>query len=481
MLFNSQEFILLFIPALLVLLFLIRGRSHNTYIATLILFSLIFYSFWNVSDLLIVLMSVLFNYVVYKYIRNTNNKYVLIIGILFNLVALYYYKYIIFTLSLIGINSYDKINLPLGISFFTFTQIVFLIDVYKNKYTNFKFNNYLLFVVYFPHLIAGPLVHHKDLIPQFENYKNREFNQNNILIGLVIFTIGLAKKVLFADNLALYANSIFNGYSSLQSINAAYAWTGAVAYSMQLYFDFSGYTDMAIGVSKILNINLPINFNSPYKSKNIIEFWRRWHITLSNFLRDYLYIPLGGNKNRIISISITMALGGLWHGANLTFLVWGCLHAGFIYLNYLWIKIKEYFKIPVEIIPNYIGVFITFICVTFAWVFFRSENLQKALAISSDMIFRWLSIDSLNLFINEFHIYLRLMSESNLSMKILLIILILSSVIIWVLPNTQQYINQDKKNLCFKGGIYEIIFFGILFLASVLSISSKKEFIYFNF
>ena len=308
MLFNSQEFILVFIPILVLIFYTAKSRTENIHITILIFFSLAFYSFWEIKDLIIVITSILFNYLIALLIKKYNNKSIVVLGIILNLSVLFYYKYLILFLTLISVKNENISNLPLGISFFTFTQIVFLMDVYIKKYRDFNFKNYFLFVVYFPHLVAGPLVVYRDLNPQFKDLKTRIINHENILIGLTTFSIGLAKKVIFADNLALYVNSIFQAYDTPQSINFFYAWTGAIAYSMQLYFDFSGYTDMAIGISKIFNINLPINFNSPYKSKNIIEFWRRWHITLSNFLRDYLYIPLGGNKNRFLSLLLSMLL-----------------------------------------------------------------------------------------------------------------------------------------------------------------------------
>jgi alginate O-acetyltransferase complex protein AlgI len=481
MLFNSHEFILIFIPLVLSTLFFVRKVGHNYYISILIFYSFIFYLYWNIYDLILILISILANFIFANIIIFKKNKYLLVAFIVLNLLVLIYFKYFIFFLSLIGIITDKKIDLPLGISFFTFTQIVLLIDIYSNKVKEIRFNNFVLFVVYFPHLIAGPLLHYKDLTPQFQNDNTKYLNKNNILIGIVIFTIGLAKKVLLADNFAPYVNLIFYDYNTKESINSIYAWTGAVAYSMQLYFDFSGYTDMAIGISKMLNINLPINFNSPYKSKNIIDFWRRWHITLSNLLRDYLYIPLGGNKNRFISVFITMILGGLWHGASLTFLLWGLIHGILIYLNYIWIEIKRLFKISDNFIPDIIAIAITFLCVTFAWVFFRADNINSGIRIINDMCDFFKLILNYETFNSEIHKYISLIKEANLSIRLLILLLVSSCIIIWKMPSTYSFINNENNMIKFTKSYFQIIFFSILFLISVLSIKSKKEFLYFNF
>ncbi len=235
------------------------------------------------------------------------------------------------------------IVLPLGISFFTFTQIAFLVDTYRGHINEKNFIHYFLFVSYFPHLIAGPVIHHKQMMPQFSQDSTYSVSYNNIAMGVTFFSIGLFKKVFLADGIAIYANGLFNAVAGGGNPTFFEAWAGALAYALQLYFDFSGYCDMAIGISLFLNIKLPINFDSPYKSSDIIEFWRRWHMTLSAFLRDYLYIPLGGNRDgklmRYRNIMITMLLGGLWHGAGWTFVLWGGLHGAYLVINNEWKKI----------------------------------------------------------------------------------------------------------------------------------------------
>ncbi|WP_242843611.1 MBOAT family O-acyltransferase [Thermincola ferriacetica] len=269
--------------------------------------------------------------------------------------------------------------LPLGISFFTFTQIAYLVDAYRGEAKEYSFINYVLFVTFFPHLIAGPIIHHKEMMPQFASLRGKVLNWKNISNGLFLFAVGLVKKVLIADSLAHWANPGFKA----MSLTMVEAWATALSYTFQLYFDFSGYTDMAIGLSLFFNIQLPQNFNSPYKSASIIEFWRRWHMTLSRFLRDYLYIPLGGSCRglfrKCINLVITMTLGGLWHGAAWTFVIWGFLHGVALVINHLWRTIG----FRMHWLP---GRILTFFFVTATWVIFRAENLPQALVVLKGMI-----------------------------------------------------------------------------------------------
>jgi len=305
--------------------------------------------------------------------------------------TLCYYKYANFFIqdaSLIFGTHTEQLNivLPLGISFFTFTQIAFVVDVYRGKVEEFKFHNYLLFVTYFPHLIAGPILHHKQMMPQFARKETLVPQWGNIAAGITIFILGLTKKVLIADEFSDYVKSVFDMAEQGHIPSIFEAWVGSLAYTFQLYFDFSAYSDMAIGLSLLFNVRLPLNFNSPYKAKNIIDFWRRWHITLSTFLRDYLYIPLGGNRHgetrRQINLMATMILGGLWHGAGWTFIAWGCLHGIYLVINHVWRAIcrnmPALHRIPCA------GA-ITFLAVVVAWVLFRSESFRAALTILNSM------------------------------------------------------------------------------------------------
>ena len=285
-----------------------------------------------------------------------------------------------------------NIVLPLGISFFTFTQIAFLVDVRRGGVIEPNPVHYLLFVTYFPHLIAGPVLHHKEMMPQFRNSATYQFNWENMAVGSSIFAIGLAKKVLLADGVAGYVGPVFDAAGHGESVDFFEAWGGALAYTFQLYFDFSGYSDMAIGLSRMFGVVLPLNFHSPYKARSIADFWRRWHMTLSRFLRDYLYIPLGGNRNgsarRSLNLFLTMTLGGLWHGAGWTFVIWGMLHGGFLIINNVWSTLT------INIIPNsfftrhltnFLALVMTFIAVVVAWVFFRASSIDAALHILAGM------------------------------------------------------------------------------------------------
>jgi D-alanyl-lipoteichoic acid acyltransferase DltB (MBOAT superfamily) len=277
------------------------------------------------------------------------------------------------------------ILLPVGISFYTFTQIAFLVDAYRGNVAHYRLPHYALFVSYFPHLIAGPILHHKDMIPQFERAEAKRPNAHLILCGLIIFAIGLFKKTCLADGIQPLVALAFG--PTTPSFDQA--WIGALAYTFQLYFDFSGYSDMAIGISLMFGIFLPLNFNSPYKATSIIEFWRRWHMTLSQFLRDYLYIPLGGNRRgrvlRYVNLMVTMALGGLWHGAAWTFVAWGTLHGAYLCINHAWNNYGP--AVGPRFVPaaNLAAFILTFLSVVIAWVFFRADSVASAVSILSSM------------------------------------------------------------------------------------------------
>jgi D-alanyl-lipoteichoic acid acyltransferase DltB (MBOAT superfamily) len=286
--------------------------------------------------------------------------------------------------------SIGQIILPLGISFFTFTQIAFLVDTYQGKVKEFNFVHYALFVTYFPHLIAGPVLHHKEMMPQFAKRNVCHLNWDNVAVGLSIFVLGLAKKVLIADSLAEFATPIFSAVAAGGQPMLFEAWIGALAYTLQLYFDFSAYSDMAIGISLMFNVRLPMNFNSPYKATSIIDFWRRWHMTLSRFLRDYLYIPLGGSRHgkaqRYLNLMITMLLGGLWHGAGWTFVIWGGLHGFYLMINHSWRGFKEKMGWGEGGRLAKLGAgALTFLAVVVGWVFFRADSFTSAMTMLHGM------------------------------------------------------------------------------------------------
>jgi alginate O-acetyltransferase complex protein AlgI len=402
MLFNSYSFIFLFLPATFAGMFWLGRHSGRLAALWLGMASLFFYAVWDPRFVLLLLASIAFNYGAGYAIglqraagKQQQAGQLLAAAIAINLVLLGYFKYTNFFLGaanqlLAGHVPALDIILPLGISFFTFTQIAFLVDVRRGIAKEYNFIHYLLFVTYFPHLIAGPVLHHKQMMPQFANPATYRINAENVAVGLTIFAIGLAKKVLVADNLANYATPIFDRVSDGYTPMLAEAWIGALSYTLQLYFDFSGYSDMAIGLSLLFNVRLPLNFNSPYKATSIIDFWRRWHMTLSAFLRDYLYFALGGNRKgaarRYANLWVTMLLGGLWHGAGWTFLVWGGLHGVYLMINHGWrdLRARLGWGEGGRVAKLAAGA-LTFTAVVVGWVVFRADSLATAGAMLAGM------------------------------------------------------------------------------------------------
>jgi alginate O-acetyltransferase complex protein AlgI len=406
MLFNSYEFIFLFLPATLVGFFYLGSQwGLRASVIWLTAASLVFYSYWNPLSVILILLSMVFNYTVGTILINRNytneltGKAILTLGIACNLTLLGYYKYANFfvdNLNRIGGLSFElgSITLPLAISFFTFQQIAYLVDAYKGETKEYSFLHYCLFVSFFPQLIAGPIVHHKEILPQFLTTAAHKLNHENLAVGLTIFVLGLFKKVVFADSIAIFATPVFSAADQGTSLTFLEAWGGALAYTMQIYFDFSGYSDMATGLARMFGIRLPLNFNSPYKATSIVDFWRRWHITLSRFLRDYLYIPLGGNRKgearRYINLMITMLLGGLWHGAGWNFIIWGGLHGSYLMMNHAWTWLHRSSRKGANKSNGWINGIIsravTFVAVVVAWVFFRAESFEGAINMLQAMV-----------------------------------------------------------------------------------------------
>jgi len=396
MLFNSYAFICVFLPATLIGFFVLARAGKLWATCWLVLASLLFYAYWNPRYLPLLLGSIVFNYAAGRLlIRNAagtrplNKSAILAVAIGSNLLLLAYYKYAGFfvenTEAVLGLDwSIPHIVLPLGISFFTFTQIAYLVDVYRGTAREARFIHYALFVSYFPHLIAGPILHHSEMMPQFTRDDVYSWDSDRFVNGMVVFTIGLVKKVVLADGVAAFVGPAFQAVGLGHAPSLVEAWGAAFAYTFQLYFDFSGYCDMAIGASWLFGIGLPLNFNSPYKAANIIDFWRRWHITLSRFLRDYLYIPLGGNRRgsirRYVNLLATMVIGGLWHGAGWTFVIWGGLHGLYLVINHAWAAMRSRIELPtLGRAGAILSWAITFLAVVVGWVFFRAPSLQDAL------------------------------------------------------------------------------------------------------
>jgi D-alanyl-lipoteichoic acid acyltransferase DltB (MBOAT superfamily) len=406
----------------------------------------------SVEHLIILFISILANYIFAKMIeKNIIPKINLILIILLNLLPLIYYKY-----NNMFYSRDHNIVLPLAISFFTFQQIAFQTDIYRKKEKTTSFKDYIFFVLFFPQLVAGPIIHYRDLIPQVYNTDWGKYREEYFNIGLMLFSIGLFKKVVIADNLAPIANLAFG---SIETLSIFTAWQGVLAYTMQIYFDFSGYSDMAIGLALFFGIKLPINFNSPYKATNLIEFWRAWHITLSSFLKEHIYIPLGGNRVNSLRVSInlmtTMLIGGIWHGSGLNFLVWGGLHGILLILLHF---IKKRFSMT---FPKIISISITFLSVSLLWVLFRADSLNSA--------------------IQYYQILFNFHSISQFNIEVQLLIIIFPLILVWFFPNSIEISQYLKSKVKFKW--YHSAFASLIFFISLKSLATSpaKTFVYFNF
>jgi len=403
MLFTQFEFLFLFLPLTLAGYFLIAHfvDAPTARLSWLAAASLVFYSYWDVRFVPIIVISILFNYGMGLLIARQSGRaargWAFAAAVSGNLLALGFFKYTNFAIQILNAVTRVKhpslaIVLPLGISFFTFTQIAYLADVYAGYSNERSFTKYALFVTYFPHLIAGPILHHREMMPQFGSKASRRLSAENVAMGLTILAIGLFKKSVVADGFALIANPVFQA-ATQGHLHILDAWAGALAYSLQIYFDFSGYSDMAIGLSLLFGIRLPFNFDAPYKSQSIVEFWRRWHISLSRFLRDYLYIPLGGNRHgetrRNINLAATMILGGLWHGAGFTFVIWGTLHGLFLVINHRWSLLTQKHPAFARVAKAWwypiAALGLTQMAVVFAWIFFRADNFGVAVRMLQGM------------------------------------------------------------------------------------------------
>jgi D-alanyl-lipoteichoic acid acyltransferase DltB (MBOAT superfamily) len=398
MLFNSHLFILYFLPAALGGYFLLGGAGrHAGALLWLLLASLVFYGWWEPRNLLVLLGSIAVNYMLGRRLAERGpigegrRDWLLVAGVAANLLLLGWFKYAGFAarnLQWLGLPvPVPEVILPLGISFFTFQQISYLVDSASGDGVRYRFTPYCLFVSFFPHGVAGPLVHHRWMMKQFENPRTYRPDERAIALGLAMFVLGLAKKVLLADSLAPQADRVFDAAAAGAAPTLIEAWVGALAYALQLYFDFSGYSDMAIGLALLFGIRLPINFNSPYQATSIADFWRRWHISLSAFLRDYLYIPLGGSRRgkarHYLNLFLTMLLGGIWHGAGWTFVIWGALHGLFLTVNHAWAEWRRRRGSAADHGPAFrLGArALTLACVLLGWVFFRAASVPAAASV----------------------------------------------------------------------------------------------------
>lgn len=482
MLFNSYEFIFLFLPITLIIYFTLnRYGKNNVAKGWLVIASLYFYSYFHLSYLYLILTSIIINYFIgnklnHKSLTGKERKIWMIIGVIFNLGLLGYFKYYDFFVENINIifrTNFTLLHilLPLGISFFTFQQLSFIIDSYNEKSMKYDFLSYCLFVTFFPQLIAGPIVLPNEMLPQFEDKRNKLINYENMNRGLYMFSIGLAKKVIIADTIANFANA---GFDKIETLNIIEAWMTSISYTLQLYFDFSGYCDMAMGIALMFNIVLPLNFNSPYKSTNIQEFWKRWHMTLGRFMTNYLYIPLGGNRlgerKTLRNLFIVFMVSGIWHGAGWNFVIWGVLHGICILIHRVW-------KNSERKMNKLLGWFITINLVNIFWVFFRAETLNTALKVLKEM-FSYKSLITIVLEIeqknNLMGMYQEIKDRFTVN-EIDITSLLFAVIITFLLNNTFNIVNSLKINIknCF------VVAF--LFSISICYFNGISNFLYFNF
>lgn len=477
MLFNSYEFIFLFLPITLIIYFTLnRYGKNNIAKGWLVIASLYFYSYFHLSYLYLILSSIIVNYFIgnklnHKSLNGKERKIWMVIGVIFNLGLLGYFKYYDFFVENINIvfrTNFTSLHvlLPLGISFFTFQQLSFIIDSYNEKSMKCDFSSYCLFVTFFPQLIAGPIVLPNEMLPQFEDKRNKLINYENMNRGLYMFSIGLAKKVIIADTIANFANA---GFDKMETLNIIEAWMTSISYTLQLYFDFSGYCDMAMGIALMFNIVLPLNFNSPYKSTNIQEFWKKWHMTLGRFMTNYLYIPLGGNRlgerKTLRNLFIVFMASGIWHGAGWNFVIWGGLHGICILIHRVW-------KNSGRKMNKLLGWIITINLVNIFWVFFRAETLNGALKVLKGMfdikglIYMGTHMGE----IAEMTRGYRYLTQGVLGNRINFIFLILATIVVFFMNNSYE---KSNKNIRSEKIMY--------ILLSILLLNTTSDFLYFNF
>ncbi len=488
MLFNSYVFILLFLPITWCIYFLLnRFRLYKLGQTALIVASFIFYGYQNEKLCLLLLTTIAINYCLHIFLTGSGNalmkRIVLIVGIGCNVYLLFYYKYLDFTLeTLNSLFSTDftlrHIVLPLGISFFTFQQISMLVDSSKSGMPRYGFIDYALFVSFFPQLVAGPIVLHQEMIPQFHDEEKKKINYGNMTAGVEYFTIGLAKKVLVADTFARICDA---GYANLNTLNVYSTILTILAFTLQIYFDFSGYCDMAKGLGKLFNIEIPINFDSPYKAITIAEFWKRWHQTLTRFLTQYIYIPLGGNRkgkwHTCLNIMIVFTISGIWHGADWTFMIWGIMHG---VMQVIYRLGKNFFdKLPRGLL--WTG---TFVFVNFAWVFFRADYSKQPFhlfarllagegGLCQEPLLTAFCENAVLLIVLEYFV-------SPAMMMVIQQLWVVAWFVIWTvicvkLPSSHEMVEKRNRSEGY------FIFLSVLFTWSVFCLSQVSKFIYFNF
>lgn len=484
MVFNSYIFVLAFLPIAILGYFGLNRMKSNAFAkAFLVVMSFVFYAYYNPKYLFLFCISIISNWTISQLIKlNSNHKKLfLVLGVLFNIMIIFYFKYYNFFID--NINKAFNITwntrnivLPLGISFYTFQQISYIVDIYKGEHKGDNLLDYALYVSFFPQLVAGPIAFRDEIICSFNDENNRRLNQSNISEGLYFFTVGLFKKVIFADMLGQAVNW---GYDDVASLSTAEALIVSLSYTFQIYFDFSGYSDMAVGLGRFFNIKLPNNFNSPYKADSIIDFWRRWHITLTRFLRKYVYFSLGGNEKgsirKYINIFIVFVISGIWHGAGWTFIIWGMLHGILNILNRVFDKVWNK-------INHWVRVIATFGVINVLWCIFRAETITDAVTIIKKLfipqglevrneLFKYFYVAEIDV-LEEYNDTIKMfLDRFNFLPMIAVFSIIL--VIVWGKKNVQEC----NIKLNYKSAI----FIALLLFYSIISFSKESIFIYFNF
>ena len=484
MLFNSYVFVLLFFPLCLAGYFGLNYRKHYTLAQLFLLaMSLWFYGFFNPAYLSIIIVSIILNYGFSMALLSVRSqvlkKLLLAVALCGNVGILFYYKYFDFFMvnvtALIGMDyTLKNILLPLGISFFTFQQLSYIIDSYKGEVPKYNFLQYASFVAYFPQLIAGPIVTHDELVPQFMDETKKRINWDNMSQGLYMFVLGMAKKVLIADTFGLAVNWAFANVGLLDSTNALIAM---MAYTVQIYFDFSGYCDMAIGIARMMNFDLPLNFRSPYKAVTIGDFWSRWHMTLTRFFTKYIYIPLGGSRRGLartcINTLVVFLISGIWHGANWTFILWGCLHG-------VCMVTEKCFRTYINKIPRCINWFMTFLFVSLTWVFFRADSIGQAMEFLSRLVsfdFGPINANILAAFeLPELVFMLKQIHLGSMAPKLLLAGFFAAAMVLMLgMKNAYEWMGH------FKPTLLNMLMISFLLMWCVFSFAGISTFLYFNF
>jgi alginate O-acetyltransferase complex protein AlgI len=512
MLFNSFAFLFVYLPLVLAGYWMAgRFAGRSAAVVWLAAASVVFYAMAEPWHAAIMAGSILFNFACGIRLAATGSRTLLAFAVAANLVLLGVFKYAdFFASNLAAATGIDiallRIALPAGISFYTFTQIAFLADAARGEVRELNFARYVLFVTFFPHLIAGPIIHHREMMPQFARVR-LGLGATNLAVGLSIFAVGLGKKLLLADNIAPFATPVFAAADAGATPTFFEAWAATLAYALRLYFDFSGYSDMAIGLSRMFGIRLPVNFHSPYKASSVADFWRRWHMTLSRFLRDYLYIPLGGSRHgvgrHIAALFATMVLGGFWHGASWNFVLWGALHGALLALNHLW---RHFAPAAAKHMIAPIGMPLTFVCVVLAWVPFAAETLggtarmYAALAAFDGVTFPTAAAGKIGALAPTLEaLGIRFAGANIVTLEDWrnagIPVVAAGLLVVWLLPNTQQIFGRYRPILgVYRGDLQALktrfawrpnplwaACLAVWAAASLLSLQRVSEFIYFRF